>query len=906
MAKLLLKITVVVGMLWIIAACSDDGQKGPSSGSGPSGGTPTPTPTATSTATPTATPPAPTATPIATQEVEFRVSAPETGDENAVRLQILFAGDFQELQQVEMQKSGKVWTATVQLPPSSLISYVYDHFKSGESQENFKGKREAHSDTVQVHSRLLLVASGRTLVEDVVETWNDTRAPAVTGTLSGIVTDAITGDPLIDVDVTAGGIHIATDFEGRFQFNNIAAGVQRVTAHTTLGDYRATDGSATVPAQGAAEVTIAMEPAEAVDVTFDVALPEETPPDAVIRVAGNVFQLGAARVFQNQPRLVQDISLPPLERVSQTRARGTFRLHEGTYLNYYFTLAGTFHGHEFTAENQFAYHESFVSASSPTLSDRVVAWKSEHQRMVELRITTPPNTDPNTFLGVVTGPTHIASRVSRTEFVTYLTGFPGETITYALKLGDHHEVADASSDAGPGGQRTVIVGETSTVEHVTVERWGAHPRVSAATPGTEVDIAFRASLPSGTPADASVRVVTSAGSAARSFGLRRVPGAQLWVGTLQLPAGAEVAYQIDASGAGPRLGPQRTLTVEYVGQVVDDWVTAWSDAPLPTGGIRTDYITGFHTPDFWSDGMKPLTESTYRRIAEHNGGWVALSSVWHYGTILPLPTIESRQLYSPGVLTPRPHVVEQARVAREMGLKTFLAPQFNMEMVPGFSDQINEIKSDGWRDGWFEVAEELWLYHADLAQDIDADLLMLPGFIYHVFSSSDRFESFESFQLFDERLIGLVDRVREVYSGRVLISGELLDSDLPGEADVVGITTFGISTSILPPSASVEEWYTTYDDLFKEVLDPKWERWGLPVLIYQLTIPASSGGEGDEVAQANQLEGIMRAIDERPWVAGSFTWAYHMVDQPIAENGLRARLGEAVLAKYYGMFSGQN
>ena len=56
--------------------------------------------------------------------------------------------------------------------------------------------------------------------------------------------------------------------------------------------------------------------------------------------------------------------------------------------------------------------------------------------------------------------------------------------------------------------------------------------------------------------------------------------------------------------------------------------------------------------------------------------------------------------------------------------------------------------------------------------------------------------------------------------------------------------------------------------------------------------------------QARQLEGIMRAIDERPWIAGSFMWAYHMVDQPLADDGLLNRLGEAVMAKVYGTFSG--
>lgn len=861
----------------------------------------TPTPTLRPGETPQPAP-EPTATPIATQEVEFRVAAPDTGDGNPVRLLIMFAGSFQDLRRIPMTKQGDVWTATAHLPPGGFIHYVYDHVGDDDPFDVFLEKREAHGKTVQIHSRLLHVAPGRTQVDDVVETWAGDRRAASTGTLAGTVVDATTGQPLIDVDVTAGGVHIATDFEGRFEFRDIAAGRQRVTAHTTLGEHGPADSSGTVVQGEIADVTITMEPVTAVDVTFDVTLPDDTPADAVIRMAGNVFQLGAARIHENLPRLVQDISLPSLERVSPTRARGTFRLHEGTYLNYYYTLAGTFPGREFTSEDQFAYHEGIVTSTSPTISDQVEAWKNQNQRLVELRITTPPNTDPDAFLAVSMGPSHIASRVSRTEFATYLTGAPGEELTYYLSLGDTLTVAGLGAGAGPNGQRTVTVGEADTVQHLTVERWGSYPAVSAAAPGTEIDIAFRASLPGSTPADAEVRVVVEAGPAARSFGLTKVEGAQLWQGTLRLPTSAEVSYRIDASGAEPRVGPDRTLTVEYVGQVVDDWVTTWDDS----SAARADYITGVYTPDLWSDAMQPLTEPTYRRIAEHNGGWVALSSVWHYGQILPLPTVESRQLYAPSVRTPRPHVVEQARKAREAGLKTILAPQFNMEMVPGFSDQLNQVSSNAWWDGWFEVAEELWLYHADLAAEIDAELLLLPGFVFHVYSGPGRFESQEAFEAFDERLIALSQRVRDVYPGKILISGGVEESEFPGVADLVGVTTYDTGVPDLPPTASAEEWHAAYDVLFQESVDPLWERWGVPVLFYTINIEAPNDGDGDEVEQATQLEGIMRAVEDRHWIAGSFMWAYHMVAEPLADHGLRDRLGEVVMARYYGAFGGRD
>jgi len=197
------------------------------------------------------------------------------------------------------------------------------------------------------------------------------------------------------------------------------------------------------------------------------------------------------------------------------------------------------------------------------------------------------------------------------------------------------------------------------------------------------------------------------------------------------------------------------------------------------------------------------------------------------------------------------------------------------------------------------------LWNADVAAEIDADALLLPGFVFHVFSGPGRFESDASFEAFDACLAGLVNRVREVYHGKILISGGVRESELPGTADLVGVTTYGTGAPDLPANASVSEWHAAYDALFVDAVDPLWERWSVPVLFYTINISAPSGGEGDEIEQPRQLEGIMQAIDDRPWIAGSFMWAYHMVDLPIASDGFtqstrRSGHGEGVWCVRWG------
>ena len=99
-----------------------------------------------------------------------------------------------------------------------------------------------------------------------------------------------------------------------------------------------------------------------------------------------------------------------------------------------------------------------------------------------------------------------------------------------------------------------------------------------------------------------------------------------------------------------------------------------------------------------------------------------------------------------------------------------------------------------------------------------------------------------------------------------------------------------------------------YDALFAERVDPLHDHWDKPILFYTIHLPAHPDNPdpiGEEF-QAKRLEAIFQALLERPWVAGSFSWAYTMIDAPLSgDDGVRDRLAEAVLAKYYGAFAGR-
>jgi hypothetical protein len=887
---------LLLAILTLLAACGPrDGQPSPSA---------TPTPGTGETPTPTLAPgAAPTATPTPTRTVRFSVRVPATPGGDPVYLLLRPFTDWAWDDHIRLTEGpGGVWTGEASLPEGALVYYLYDHWASEEFAE-FTARREAHGERVEVSARLLHVSEGLTSVDDVVERWVDARESALpTGSVSGVVVDAVSGKPLPDTNVTLAGLHIATDHAGRFTFRDVAAGNQRISAHRDLHEYRIATTVAQVPEGGTAMgVRIAMEPAPVVDVTFTVALPQDTPADAEVRMNGSTFATGARSYFPNQPLSGQGEEPVVLERDGAGHASVTLPLRAGMPLAYYYTIGGVGSGREQDAQDR-QHNRRVVVGSGPTqrVEDAVDRWFPSFVGVVELRITVPPGTTPGAHVALVQGPAYPLAQVGEREFVGWVSEFPGNESRFRIVQGNTTEGADGSSGV-VDGERSVRVGEGYGVERVVVERWATGRTVSAVGPGQTAQVRWRVSVPEGvSAADALTVEFEDARAPVSLTPLEGDPA--LWAGDGPLPAGQATRYRV----VGPQgAGPWRTVTPTYTPWMQDDWVIAWDGAPAPAEGTRPGYLSGLYLPDFWSVDFQALSEQSFARMRAHNGGWVAVSSVWAYGNIKPTPTVESRRFEAlGGVDTPRPDLVRQIEKAHAAGLSVLLAPQFNMEQSPGGIGALQDLDL-AWWDEWLGLAEQVWLWNSQVAQETGAEALLLPGYVFHVFAQPGAFPTQADFEAFDARVGALVARVREVYSGRLLMSGGISESEAPGLVDLVGVTTFDTGAPDLPASATADEWAAAYEALFAERLDPRWERWGVPVLFYTVHLPTRGTGEGGEAAQARQLEGIMRAIDAREWVAGSFSWAYHYLDAPTADDdGLRGRLAEAVLARWYGLFTG--
>ena len=706
----------------------------------------------------------------------------------------------------------------------------------------------------------------------------------------------------MDVEVTVGGVHVASRHDGTFTVPGVVPGTHRMVAYTVKGDYSATQQEFEVGNNGLTGLEIRMNRAELVPVEFTVALPANTPADAGVFLAGNLWQLGARPSFPtNEPAVPSGVSMPEMVREGDI-ARYRVELPVGAYVEYFYTL-GSDVAAEVASHNR-QFRSFIVQSENSDRNDSVVAWGNEDWPLVTLRVTVPSNTPEGVPVYLRNGPTYRMHRIGEFEYVTAVGSHPpGSTYSYAISLGDDHQGQDGSPGLG-GADRSIVFPEVDTEVLVEVEKWQNLPNPTARASNGSLTVRFRLSVPPETPEGATI-VLTGDRPAVGSQGtvMNQVPG-NPWLYEADINFGHDgllrYRYTVTESGF---TSTELTVGTDYHGQEVNDYVGSWDGAPASRDG----WISGIYTPDFWSEAFLPASNSAFPAAVEANGEWVAISSVWSFGQIQPQPYLESRPVRTWTVLTPIEDIRAQAAIARENGLKVFLAPQMNPEVHPDWQQETVDAGSTDWWEQWLDQAEAQWMWNALVAEEIEAEMLMLPGYVFHVFPPPGFFHDPDYVAEFDRKVQGMIGRVREVYSGKILISGSQTDYDFPGLADYIGVTTYDLGVPELPADATFEQLEADYAAKFEESVDNRWERWGKPVLFYTIHAPAKAQ-EGDpygQIFQANAYEAMFQQIAERPYIVGSFTWAYDMVGAwQFDSDGIRDRAGEAVMAKWYARLGG--
>ncbi|MBI2571633.1 MAG: hypothetical protein HYV63_31875 [Candidatus Schekmanbacteria bacterium] len=796
-----------------------------------------------------------------------------------------------------------IWTGSLSVPNGGLVRYVYDRWDEVSWGDAFKSTREAHGGSTRIEFRLLAVTPGLTSIEDLIETWADRRQAASTGDLVGHVVDSVSGRGVCDVEVTAAGLHTATDCDGYFELRALVAGSQRVTAHARDGRVSVAAQVVDVAAGQQSDVTLVVTPATKVAVTFAPALPADTPEQAVLRMSGSLSQVGmrpAPNASFPQPFLLPTSAIAP-----EGTAEITLDLYSGAYMEYCYTTLTFGSGAEVESQGGRRYRNLIVSEETSPVRDEIAAWRSPGFIELRFRASAPPGSPAGVPLSFGWFP--MAPSADGAWYATFYS-IPNTDVSYWYALGADNTQVDATPGVGSGGSRTIHVGEADLLVEDELTAWAASPAAVTAATGEPVTVDFRVSVPPETPDGAAVTLVGDRSEVAEGTPMTRQElNPWMYEASVTFQEGGELTYHYAIESTGQSSG-DRTLALALTPHVQNDWIARWEDpAARFQTPARPGFLAGVYFPDYWGSEFRPLTGAALDSARRHNADWVALSSVWSYGALQPVPTLEPRQILAPSVLTPREDILAQAATAHARGFRVFLGPQFNPEVHPNWQQLLSGQLSDDWWNVWLAIAERFWMWNAQVAEEADVEVLMLPGFMFHVFAPAWAYSSEAYMASFDDAVTELIGKVRSVYGGKILINGGVSEFDFVGLADYVGVTTYDTGQPSLATDSSVAEWRAGYEALFADKVDPRWTRWGKPVVFYTVHVePQTSTADANgEISQARQLEALYQTLEAREFLMGAFTWAYRYVEAPLAaESSIRGKRGEAVMAKYFERLAG--
>jgi hypothetical protein len=266
--------------------------------------------------------PAPTEIPISEAMIAFRVTLPAPPNPGeALMLTVVDEVTglaFNPKNYPLRAEDAQHYTTILPFRIGSTIRYHY-------TRQNGIVLQEHLSDGRAVRYRMYRV-DGPGVVNDVVGRWTDTPFTWSGGRISGKVTDAVTGKPVPNLLVTAGGAQAFTSSDGSYLLEGLPPGTHNLVAFALDGSYLTYQQGATVAPDSMTPATFAVTPAALVNVAFTVTVPANTPPDAPLRFAGTLIQLGNSFADLTGGGSSIASRMPPLVRLSDGRYAITLTL----------------------------------------------------------------------------------------------------------------------------------------------------------------------------------------------------------------------------------------------------------------------------------------------------------------------------------------------------------------------------------------------------------------------------------------------------------------------------------------------------------------------------------------------------------------------------------------------------
>jgi hypothetical protein len=245
---------------------------------------------------------------------------------------------------------------------------------------------------------------GPAMVQDAISRWTDTTYQGPTGRIMGDVTDYSNGKPVPNLLVTAGGEQALTLADGSFLLEGLPPGTHNLVFYALDGAYHIYQQGAVVAADSTTPVSVQLNPAKLVTVIFTITVPADTPVDAPLRLAGNLYQLG--NTFADLSGGVSTLAsrMPSLGKLVDGRYMLTLNLPAGAYIEYKYTLGDGLWSSEVTSSGAVRLRQLLIPTTTLEQIDVVDTWLSPDTKPIRFEVTVPADTPKNEGIAIQFNP----------------------------------------------------------------------------------------------------------------------------------------------------------------------------------------------------------------------------------------------------------------------------------------------------------------------------------------------------------------------------------------------------------------------------------------------------------------------------------------------------------------------
>jgi hypothetical protein len=285
------------------------------------------------------------------------------------------------------------FSTTLPFPLGSIVKYRY-------SRQGEAATVEEHiSDGRQLRYRLYHV-EGPGEVQDVVTRWTDTKFEGTTGRITGKALDSITGQPIPNMLIVAGGAQALTSSDGSYLLEGLPPATHNLVAYALDGSYQIFQQGALVEAESTTPAELRLNKAEFVNVTFEISVPGNTIPAVPIRLAGNLYQLGNTFADLSGGVSTMATRMPVLNLLPDQSYQISLTLPIGADVRYLYTLGDSLWNPERTLDGEIQLRQIIIPDHDIKVSDQVESWATTESSTITFDVTVPDITPPDEYVAI--------------------------------------------------------------------------------------------------------------------------------------------------------------------------------------------------------------------------------------------------------------------------------------------------------------------------------------------------------------------------------------------------------------------------------------------------------------------------------------------------------------------------